>query len=140
MNLCEIGLFHIVWDVSKGTCDNYHEIWWKNVLGPKYIPAHGRVGRVTDCWVRGLWFNSSGLILTSRTKTSSLSPVVRYGWDPYSVPVSEQGGGGGTWFTKIFHLLFIKTQKVLEHDIYWNLILHHFDLQFFFLKWIIKIL
>ena len=26
MNLCEIGLFHIVFGVSKGTCDNY-EIW-----------------------------------------------------------------------------------------------------------------
>ena len=29
MNLCEIGLFHEVWGVSKGTHDNYHEIWWK---------------------------------------------------------------------------------------------------------------
>ena len=29
MNLCEIGLFHIVWGVSKGTCDNYHKILWK---------------------------------------------------------------------------------------------------------------
>ena len=29
MNLCEIGLFHIVWGVSKGTRDNYHESWWK---------------------------------------------------------------------------------------------------------------
>ena len=29
INLCEIGLFHIVWGVSKGTCDNYHVIWWK---------------------------------------------------------------------------------------------------------------
>ena len=29
MILCEIGLFHIVWSVSKGTHDNYHEIWWK---------------------------------------------------------------------------------------------------------------
>ena len=28
MNLCEIGLFHIVWGVSKATRDNYHEIWW----------------------------------------------------------------------------------------------------------------
>ena len=29
MNLCEIGLFHIVWGVSKGMHDNYHEILWK---------------------------------------------------------------------------------------------------------------
>ena len=27
MNLCEIGLFHIVLGVSKGTHDNYYEIW-----------------------------------------------------------------------------------------------------------------
>ena len=37
MNLCEIGLFHIVCGVSKGTRDNYHEIGENNVLGPKYI-------------------------------------------------------------------------------------------------------
>ena len=29
MNLCEIGLFHILWGVSKGTRENNHEIWWK---------------------------------------------------------------------------------------------------------------
>ena len=51
-------------------------------------PARGRVGRVTDCGVRGLWFKSPGSILTSRTETSSLSRVVRDGWDPCSVPVS----------------------------------------------------
>ena len=28
MNLCEIGLFHIVCGVSKATRDNYHWIWW----------------------------------------------------------------------------------------------------------------
>ena len=27
MNICEIGLFHLVWGVSKGTLHNYHEIW-----------------------------------------------------------------------------------------------------------------
>ena len=27
MNLCEIWLFHVVLGVSKGTRDNYHEIW-----------------------------------------------------------------------------------------------------------------
>ena len=43
--------------------------------------ARGRVGRVTDCGVRGLGFKSSGSILTSRTETSSLSQVVRDGWD-----------------------------------------------------------
>ena len=49
----------------------------------------GRVGRVTDCGVRGLGFKSPGSILTSRAETSSLSRVVRRGWDPCSVPVSE---------------------------------------------------
>ena len=38
-----------------------------------YHPASGRVGRVTDCGVRGLWFKSPGSILTFRTETSSLS-------------------------------------------------------------------
>ena len=33
---------------------------------------------MTDCGVRGLGFKSRGLILTSRTETSSLSRVVRY--------------------------------------------------------------
>ena len=51
-------------------------------------PARGRVGRVTDCEVRGLGFKSPGSILTSRTETSSLSRVVRDGWDPCSVPLS----------------------------------------------------
>ena len=44
-----------------------------------YHPARGRVGRVTDCGVRGLGFKSPGSILTSRTETSSLSRVVRDG-------------------------------------------------------------
>ena len=52
------------------------------------IPARGVVGRVTDCGVRGLGFKSLGLILTSRIKTSSLSRVVRDGWDPCSVLLS----------------------------------------------------
>ena len=47
-------------------------------------PARGRVGRVTDCGVRGIGFKSPGSILTSRTETSSLSRVVRYGGDPCS--------------------------------------------------------
>ena len=51
-------------------------------------PARGRVGRVIDCGVRGLRFKSPGSILTSRTETSSLSPVGRGGWDPCSVPES----------------------------------------------------
>ena len=29
MNLFDIGLFRIVWGISKGTCGNYHEIWKK---------------------------------------------------------------------------------------------------------------
>ena len=35
MNPCEIWLFHIVWGVSKGTRDNYHEIWWKQCFMSK---------------------------------------------------------------------------------------------------------
>ena len=54
----------------------------------KKILDHGIVGRVTDCGVRGLGFKSLGSILTSRTETSSLSRVVRDGWDPCSVPLS----------------------------------------------------
>ena len=50
--------------------------------------VHGRVGRVTDCTVRGLRFKSLGPILTSRTETSSLSRVVRDGWDLCSIPLN----------------------------------------------------
>ena len=50
--------------------------------------ARGRVGRVTDYWVRGLGFKSPGWIITSRTETSSLSRVVRDAWDQSSVPIS----------------------------------------------------
>ena len=50
-------------------------------------PARGRVGRVTDCGVRGLGFKSPGSILTSRTETSSLLRVVKDGWDPCSEPL-----------------------------------------------------
>ena len=44
MNLCEIGLCHILWDVSKGTCDNYHEIlrklcFWTEIY--QYISISG---------------------------------------------------------------------------------------------------
>ena len=38
----------------------------------------------------------------------------------------------------IFCLLFKKTEKVQEHDQYLNQILHHFDLNIFFLGSIIK--
>ena len=53
-------------------------------------PARGVVGRVTDRGVRGLGFKSPGSILTSRTEASSLSRVVRDGWDPCSVPLSGE--------------------------------------------------
>ena len=36
MNLCEIGLFAIVWGVSKVSWDNYHDLV-NNVLCPKCI-------------------------------------------------------------------------------------------------------
>ena len=49
-------------------------------------PARGRA----DCGVRGLGFKSPGSIQTSRTETSSLSRVVRDGWDPCCVPLSGE--------------------------------------------------
>ena len=52
------------------------------------LPAHGRVGRATDCGVRGLGFKSPCSILTFRTETSSISRVVMDGWDPFSVALS----------------------------------------------------
>ena len=45
---------------------------------------------MTDCGVRGLWFKSPSSILTSRTETSSISQVVRDGWDPYSLPLGRE--------------------------------------------------
>ena len=39
MNLCEIGLFHRVWSVSKASRDNYHGISWK-CLWPQYISIY----------------------------------------------------------------------------------------------------
>ena len=65
MNLCEIGLFHIVWGVSKGAHDNY-KIW----LQDQYISISG----VCGVGLRG-------------------PPC-------------------------IFCLLFTKTEKVQEHDLY----------------------
>ena len=38
-------------------------------------------------------------------------------------------GGGVTCSTLHLCLLFMKTEKVQEHDLYLNQILHHFDLQ-----------
>ena len=40
MNLCEIGLFHVVWGVSKGTCDIIMKFGKNNVLCPKYIDIY----------------------------------------------------------------------------------------------------
>ena len=66
------------------------------------LTARGRVRRVTDCTVRGLEFKPPGSILTSRTETSSLSRVVRDGWDPCSIPLS--GGGGNVSCGGVFDL------------------------------------
>ena len=49
-------------------------------------------------------------------------------------------GGGVTGYTLYFCLLFIKTEKVQEHDLYLNQIIHQFDFKNVFLGWIIKIL
>ena len=39
--------------------------------------------------------------------------------------------GGCTYFTVHFLFIIQKTEKVQEHDLYYNQILHHFDLNFF---------
>ena len=62
--------------------------YWFNSKGTE--SAHGRVGRVTDCGVRGLGFKSPGSILTSRTEISFLSRVVRDGRDTCSIPLSGE--------------------------------------------------
>ena len=59
-----------------------------DVIETLLYPALGRVGRVTDCGVRGLRFKSPGLFFTSRTESSCLSRVVRVAGDPWSVPLS----------------------------------------------------
>ena len=71
-------------------------------------PAHGRVGRVTDCRVRGLRFKSPCSILTSRTETSSLSRVVRDGWDPRSDPLRVIRCVRWSKFAFSLYLLFIE--------------------------------
>ena len=67
------------------TCSNRFD---RNCVNIDDTPGRGRVGRVTDCEVRGLWLKSPGSILISRTETSSLSRVVRDGGDPCSVPLT----------------------------------------------------
>ena len=49
-------------------------------------------------------------------------------------------GGGKQIPAYIFSLLLKKTEKLQEHDLYLNQILHHFDLTKKFVGWIIKIL
>ena len=67
----------------------FHEVWTNKLCTIKVytVTARGRVGRVTDCGVRGFGFKSPGSNLISRTETSSLSRVVRDGWDPCSIPL-----------------------------------------------------
>ena len=43
------------------------------------------------------------------------------------------GGGGHTYSTIHFCLLFTNKERIQEHDLYSNQILHHFDLKLFFL-------
>ena len=76
-----------------------------------YHPASGRVGRVTDYGVRGLGFKSPGSILTSRTETSSLSRVVRDGWDASSVPVSGQKNSPLRWSLRLGRWTATTVQK-----------------------------
>ena len=78
MNLCEIGLFAVVWGVSKVSWDNYHEIWWKCFL-------------------------------------SKIHKFRGVQWGQTNSPL---------------HILLIikkKTEKLQEHDLYLNQILHHFE-------------
>ena len=94
MNLCEIGLFHIVWGVSKSTRDNYNEISWKYCFGTK---------------------------------------IYQYIW----ISWGSEGDVHGPPYIVLF-IIKKKTEKVQELDLYLNQIQHHFDLNFFFLGWIIK--
>ena len=73
MNPCEIGLFALVWGVSKVPWDNYHEILVKIMFYVQNILIYMNLGG--------------------------------YGGDIHISPY-------------IFHLLFKKTQKVQEHDLY----------------------
>ena len=54
-------------------------------------------------------------------------------WGPKYIDIYEFRGcteeGGCTWST--VHFLFKKTDKVQEHDLYLNQILHHFNYIFF---------
>ena len=65
-------------------CSEYFQF---HLRSTEYLPPTR--GKVTDWGVRGPGFKSRGSILTSITETSSLSRVVRAGWDPFSVPVNR---------------------------------------------------
>ena len=49
--LCDIGLFHIVWGVFKGTRDNYLR-FGKNILCPKYIDIYELIWKE---WMITVW-------------------------------------------------------------------------------------
>ena len=109
--ICTLSIFPSFYDASRA--HDGHRI-------PTEYPARGRVGRVTDSWVRGLGFKSPGSILTSRSETSSPSLVVRDGWDPCSVPVAltklrgREGGAGAerAILPYVSHLQLISTLKI----------------------------
>ena len=82
VNLWQFYLFNIFIELERAKkSEEYESI-------NEYHPARDRVGRVTDCEVRGLCFKSPGLILTTKTDTSFLSRVVMDGGGPCSVPLS----------------------------------------------------
>ena len=93
MNLYEIGLFHVVWGVSKGTCDNYHDL------------------------VKIMFYVQN-----------------------MSIYIWILGGTRGTYM--VHHTFFVyyfkKIEKVQDHDLCLNQILHHFDFKKIFIGLIIK--
>ena len=100
-------------------------------------PDSGRVGRVTDCGVRGLGFKSPGPSLTSRIETRSLSRVVRDGWDPSPEPLSgwkksllRWSHRLGSWTATLYRKLHKNKNKTEEvnpifYTLYWILFFNH---------------
>ena len=69
-----------------------------------------------ECGVRGLGFKTPGLILTSRTETSSLSRVVRDGWDPCSQLLSGWKKSLLQWSHRLCRWTATTVQKTTQNQ------------------------
>ena len=101
----------IIRRVIQTLLDNFLQFWVRH-------------GWVTDCEVRGLSFKSPGSILTSRTETSSLSRVVRDGWDPCSVPISGQKNSLLRWSLRLGRWTATTVQKTTQRQKQKQLFIH----------------